>query len=231
MSVTLEHIGAEGRSQTSRAHESIREDIIRGQLAPGSKLKIATLRTRYDVGATPIREALSLLTAEGLVHRVDQKGFRVAGVSAAEFDELLAARCWMDGRALTLAIARGGKDWEERIVLARYRLSRTPRLTGASAEDNEEWERNHKHFHMSLVAACGSDFLLRLCNQLYDENNRYRFLSRSYDRPDVYGEHDEIAEAVLARNAELAVQRIVDHYTRTGDLLRRAFAALDPPHD
>jgi DNA-binding GntR family transcriptional regulator len=227
----LDRAYGEGRSRTSRAYDRIRDDIIRGLLAPGAKLKIAVLRSHYEIGATPIREALSLLTAEGLVERLDQRGFRVAEVSAAEFEELLAARCWLEGRALRLAIARGGREWEERIVLARYRLSRTARVTGPSAEDNRDWERNHKQFHMSLVAACGSDVLLRLCSQLYDENNRYRFLSRSYDRPDVYVEHDQIAEAVLARNADLAVERIVEHYTRTGDLLRQAFAARDQRSD
>lgn len=214
------------RSRTSRAYGRIRDDIIRGHLTPGAKLKIEELRSQYEVGATPIREALSLLTADGLVERLDQRGFRVADVSAAEFEELLATRCWVEGRALRLAIERGDKLWEEHIVLARYRLSRSRRTANPASGNNLDWERNHKSFHMSLVSACGSDVLLRLCNQLYDENNRYRFLSRSYERPEVYAEHENIAEAVLARESEFAVQRLVDHYIRTGELLRQGFAAF-----
>lgn len=214
------------RSRTSRTYGRLRDDIIRGHLLPGAKLKIEELRLQYQVGATPIREALSLLTADGLVERLDQRGFRVANVSAAEFEELLATRCWVEGRALRLAIERGDKLWEERIVLAHYRLSRTARPDNPSSGDNVEWERNHKSFHISLVSACGSEVLLRLCRQLYDENNRYRFLSRSYKRPEVYAEHEQIAQAVLARDADLAVQRLVEHYTRTGELLRQGFAAF-----
>ncbi len=86
---------------------------------------------------------------------------------------------------------------------------------------NVEYEQCHKSFHMSLVAACGSNTLLRLWNQLYNESNRYRYISRMspYERPDVNEEHAQIVEAVLARDSDLAVQRIVAHYSRTGAFL------------
>ncbi len=214
-----------GRSRTGRLYGRLRDDIIQGVFAPGSKLKIEDLKTRYETGATPIREALSLLTADGLVERLDQRGFRVAEASASEFEELLAIRCWIEERALRLAIRHGGREWEEGIVLARYRLASTPRVSLAgSYPQSGEWERAHKDFHLSLVSACGSTTLLRLCNQLYDENNRYRYLARlsNNERPDVLKEHEAIADAVLARDADHAVALIIDHYTLTGDLLRQS---------
>lgn len=210
------------RSRTSDIYDRLRDDIIRGRLAPGLKLKIDLLRDHYGVGATPLREALSLLTADGLVERLEQRGFRVAEMSDAEFDELLALRCWVDERALRQAIAKGGKEWEESIVVARFHLSRTPRVPpDVNPAANIDYERCHRAFHLSLVAACGSNTLLRLWNQLYNEANRYRYTARlsSYERPNIDGEHDEIAAAVLARAADLAVQRLVAHYRRTGELL------------
>lgn len=211
------------RSRTSNIYDRIRDDIIHGRLAPGCKLKIEVLREHYGVGATPIREALSLLTADGLAQRLEQRGFRVAEVSDSEFVELLAMRCWLEERALRQAIQKGGKEWEEGIVVARYRLSRTPRVPpDVSQAGNRDYELCHKNFHMSLVAACSSNTLLRLWSQLYNEANRYRYMARlsSYERPNISEEHEQIAEAVLARDAELAVQRIIAHYTRTGELLR-----------
>lgn len=220
--------GEPGRSQTSLIYDRLRDDIVQGRFAPGSKLKIEELKARYDGGATPIREALSLLAADGLVERLEQRGFRVAEASAREFEELLAIRCWAEERALRLSIKHGGNDWEEGIVLARYRLAHSKRVPlEVSHSTHADWERNHKKFHMSLVSACGSTTLLRLCSQLYDENCRYRYIARlsDHERPDVYGEHEEIAEAVLARNADLAVKLIIAHYTRTGDLLRKSLPA------
>ena len=143
-------------------------------------------------------------------------------MSDAEFDELLALRCWVEERAVWQAVAKGGKEWEESIVVARFHLSRTPRVPpDVNPAANIDYERCHRAFHLSLVAACGSNTLLRLWNQLYNEANRYRYTARlsSYERPNIDREHDEIATAVLARDADLAVQRLVAHYRRTGELL------------
>ncbi|MEN0001295.1 MAG: GntR family transcriptional regulator, partial [Pseudomonadota bacterium] len=73
--------GAESASSasiTSRAYARLKDDIISGALPPGSKLKIEKLRKTYNAGTSPIREALSLLTSDHLVERIDQRGFRVA---------------------------------------------------------------------------------------------------------------------------------------------------------
>jgi DNA-binding GntR family transcriptional regulator len=220
------------RSRTSDIYDRIRDDIVRGELPPGCKLKIEVLRDRLGVGATPIREALSLLTADGLVERLEQRGFRVAEVSDSEFVELLAMRCWLEERAIRQAIQKGGKDWEEGIVLAHYRLSRTPRVPpDLSQTANFEYEYHHKNFHVSLVAACGSNTLMRLWHKLYNEANRYRYIARmsSFERAGIAEEHQQIADTVLARDADRAVQLLVDHYKRTGELLRPTIpASIDP---
>ena len=209
------------RSRTSDIYARIRDDVIVGHFPPGTKLKIEALRERYGLGATPIREALSMLAADGLVERVDQRGFRVAEVTGREFEELLAIRCAVEERALRQSIERGGKEWEDAIVLSRYRLTTTTRVREDGQYDLD-WERCHKAFHMSLVAGCGSNLLLRLSDQFYNENNRYRFVARlnTSARPDVYGEHEDIADAALARDADLAVSLLIRHYKTTGEMLR-----------
>jgi len=62
--------------------------IVKGAIEPGAKLKIDGLRELLDTGASPIREALSLLTSDNLVERIDQRGFRSAQVSAEDFGGL-----------------------------------------------------------------------------------------------------------------------------------------------
>ena len=75
------------RSRTSSIYDQLRDDIIQGQLPPGLKLKIDVLREHYGVGATPIREALSLLTADGLVERLEQRC--LPGINILKMNELL----------------------------------------------------------------------------------------------------------------------------------------------
>ncbi|MEP3807096.1 MAG: GntR family transcriptional regulator [Marinomonas sp.] len=214
-------------SMTSRAYSRLRDDIISGILKPGQKLKVEKLRQEYEVGSSPVREALSLLTSDHFVERMDQRGFRVASVSASEFGELLKTRCWLEERALRESIKNGQSGWEEQVVLATYRLSRVPRTEDSDHFiANMEWEKRHKHFHMTLISACGSSFLLKFCDQLYDQNVRYRQLSgkAAYPTRDVTAEHGAICDAVLARDEDLAAKLLISHYDNTGNFLKENMA-------
>ncbi|EDM72324.1 transcriptional regulator, GntR family protein [Roseobacter sp. AzwK-3b] len=217
------------RSRTSETHMRIRDAVISGKLKPGTKLKIEHLSREIGVGATPIREALSSLVSDGLVVREDQRGFRVAGISGREFDELLHVRSFVEERALRLSIERGGPEWEEGIVVALYRLQ----SIAPSETYDPAWEGCHREFHLALNAGSGSETLLRLCSQFFDENSRYRHLSRYGGTAprSVTDEHEGIAEAALARDADLAVEKLMTHYNRTGKLLRQALQDADEAAD
>ena len=211
-------------SMTSRAYGQMKKDIISCRLRPGQKLKIDELRKVYDAGTSPIREALSLLTSDYFVDRIDQRGFRVSNISAEDFEELLRTRSWLEERALRESISRGSPQWEEKVVLANYRLSRIPR---SKSEDqfvaNEDWEIAHKHFHMTLISECRSSLLLKFCDQLYQQNIRYRHLSgeTAYPERNIAEEHNAICDAVLSRDADLATQLLIDHYNNTSKFVTR----------
>jgi DNA-binding GntR family transcriptional regulator len=217
------------QSLTIKAYSKLRAHIISGTLAPGQRLKVEQLRDLMEVGATPIREALSLLTSDGLVERLDKRGFRVSGVSLEEYDDLHRTRCWLEEQALRESIARGDQAWEDRLVLVTHRLRRLPRIVAddAGTRSNPEWERMHKHFHMSLLAASPSRTLLQFCDQLHDRLNRYRSVAATgAPAPrDWKSEHEAIAEAAIDRQADVAVSRLMQHYSRTTEILRATLAA------
>jgi len=207
-------------STTQRVLEDLRELIIRGKLAPGEKLKIETLKPLLDSGASPIREALSLLTSDQLVERLDQRGFRVAPASAAHFREILTLRCQLDIIGLKSSIESGDNKWEDNLHLAHEDLSR------ATRDDTDRYETLHKAFHTTLISACGSPILMRFSTQLYDLNIRYRYLagtSGSYSSRNIDQEHEDILQAALDRDHELAVSLLTSHYTLTGDFLADRF--------
>jgi len=216
LQLVAEKQGAE--SITQRVYQALRSDILRGALKPGLRLKVEQLRKEYGVGTSPLREALSLLTSDCLVERIDQRGFRVSPVSQREFDELLKTRCWLEEQALRESIAHATEQWHEQLVLSNYRLSRIPRSSSTQRfVANADWEAAHKGFHTTLIAQCGSSIMLRFCHQLYDQNVRYRQLSGStaYPERDVTEEHCAICDAVLNNDADLAVQLLRAHYEET----------------
>ncbi|KNG94939.1 GntR family transcriptional regulator [Pseudaestuariivita atlantica] len=212
-------LSAEG-SATQRAYVTLRHMIVTGQLQPGEKLKIDTLRQRLDTGASPIREALSLLTSDNLVERIDQRGFRAAEVSAANFNEILTLRCTLEDLALRQSLARADDAWEERLVLAHHRMSR------AASEDITRFEEVHKAFHMTLLDRAEAPILLKFCSQLYDLNIRYRYLAgraSNYGRRDIGDEHARILDAAVSRDADEASARLLSHYRKTGAYLTGLF--------
>ena len=166
---------------------------------------------------------MSLLTSDGLVEQLDKRGFRVSEVSLAEYDDMHRTRCWFEERALRESVAKGDQEWEDRLVLVHHRLRRLPRTfeNETGTHSNPEWERMHKLFHMSLLSASPSKTLLQFCDQLHDRLNRYRSVAAvgAHAPRDWKTEHDLIAEAVLDRDADLAVMRLMQHYSRTTDIL------------
>jgi len=102
-------------------------------------------------------------------------------------------------------------------VLRLHRLTRAKR-----DEVGDMFEEPHKAFHMSLLKGCGSPILLKLCDQLYDLNIRYRYLagrSIDYGTRDIAGEHAETMAAVLDGDADRAAESLVSHYQATGRFL------------
>ena len=67
--------GAGGITRASAVYEQLRWDITHGILEPGSKLRVEAISQRYEVGASPLREALSRMSAEGLVDRAVGRNF------------------------------------------------------------------------------------------------------------------------------------------------------------
>lgn len=203
-------------SATQRAYVALRRMIVTGELKPGEKLKIDGLRKRLDTGASPIREALSLLTSDNLVERLDQRGFRTAEVSSANFQEILLLRCTLEDLALRESIENATDAWEETIVLAHHRMQR------AKSSGSDAFEPLHKEFHMALLANAQSPILVKFCSQLYDLNIRYRYLAGNalnYQSRDVGDEHTGILDASIARDADLASDRLLNHYKMTGAFL------------
>jgi DNA-binding GntR family transcriptional regulator len=202
-------------------YDRLRADVLSARWQPGRKLLMHELREHYQVGASPLREALNRLASEEWVVHSDQRGFSVAQATQAQLDDLVSTRIAVESMALAQAFANRSPAWEEKMVLAFHRLSRTPRSVGADGyEENPEWERLHRAFHMSLLEGCGSALLLGFCEQLYDQAYRYRQLAarKAYKRRNELDEHRAIFDAVMGANLEEAQRLMAEHYRRTADI-------------
>jgi DNA-binding GntR family transcriptional regulator len=202
-------------------YDRLRADVLSGRWQPGRKLLMHELREHYQVGASPLREALNRLASEEWVVHSDQRGFSVAQATQTQLDDLVSTRIAVESLALAQAFANRSPAWEEKMVLAFHRLSRTPRSVGADDyEENPEWERLHRAFHVALLEGCGSPLLLGFCEQLYDQAYRYRQLAarKAYKRRNELDEHRAIFDAVMNAQLEEAQRLIAEHYRRTAGI-------------
>ena len=215
-----------------KAYDSLRRDIVAGLLKPGAPLRMAQLSDRYGMGFSPLREALNRLQAERLVTSVALKGFSVAPLSMEEMWDATNTRILIESRALRLSIERGGDEWEAGIVGSLHALLLQAARGSATEEEARALEARHHAFHTALLAACGSGWLMEFFQRLYLESERYRHPmlvprpeAPAHEPPrDIQAEHEALARATLARDADLASALLADHYRRTAQRLESLMA-------
>ncbi|MET4575350.1 GntR family transcriptional regulator [Ottowia thiooxydans] len=218
-----------------QAHRMLRRDIISGAIPAGQPLRLEYLKERYGISFSPLREALNRLHSERLVISTTSRGFRVAPFSEDEMWDAIETRIVIDCEALRRSLVRGDDEWEARLVASFHALMLATGRRIADTSDPEcpdeiQLEERHHDFHRSLMAACGSRWLVDLSDQLYAQTERYRQPSlrdRSYwnlER-DVGAEHRQLLDAAVARDAGLAAGLLARHYRETGRIVRRVLAS------
>jgi GntR family transcriptional regulator, carbon starvation induced regulator len=202
-------------------YQDLRTEVLTCKLRPGAKLQINLLALERGVSLSGVREALSRLSAEGLVTADPQRGFRVAPVSLEDLTDLTLTRIDIENLCLSLSIEQGGVDWETAIVGALHRLSRTPYWAADGRRLSEEWVGAHNALHEALVSATNSVWRSRLRSSLYQQSERYRRLSVPVlaTEREVENEHRAIAEAALGRDTAQACGLMKAHLLLTMNII------------
>lgn len=206
-------------TMASALFEQLRADIVESVFLPGTKLKVRELSERYQVGSSPVREALSRLVSSSLVSAEDRRGFRVAKADIAAFERLTWTRIGAESLAIKGALELGDVHWEAQLMTAHHLLARVPKPTRLDSPEYRTWNAAHRDFHRSLLSGCNSPWLLEFTDSLYDHSARYRWLSMRVS-PEEHGrvsckEHEGLLDVVLRRDVETATRLLSDHYMET----------------
>jgi DNA-binding GntR family transcriptional regulator len=207
------------RTIAESIYHRLRQDILWGRFAPGVPLRSDELRARYEVGISPLREALTRLTAERLVTSVGQRGFRIPPLTAYDVEDTMLTRLIIEREALAHSIENGDIAWETAVVGAFHALSRNP-IPKEPGQATEGWAICHRQFHMALISACGSRWQMELAGLLFDQAERHRMLRVKFApapklKRDTVREHRQIFDAALARDVKAAVAALEKHYETT----------------
>lgn len=198
------------QTKSTQVLQKLRQDILSGKFAPGEKLQMDDLKKRYGVGYSPLREALSRLSSNGLVEFEEQCGFCVPPLSLEELYDIYNNRMRIETMALEFSMEYGDDAWETEVVACWHRYAKF--MKNNDVLDPERWDALEKEFSFTLVKACGSPWLLKMQVMLYENAARYRYLCIGHHNADkkvildYLQECELLVSAVLARDKIKAIQ-------------------------
>jgi DNA-binding GntR family transcriptional regulator len=193
--------------------ETLRDEIVRGDLVPGQFLRLEEIASRFDVSTMPVREALRDLEAEGLVTSFRHRGAMVTKLSAEELQDIYDIRAMLEEMATRLAVP----------LVTRATLAEMYALVEQMDEqqgDVAAHVRLNHQFHLTLYAATGRSHLCELTRMLRYRTQHYLHLFtvevQSDNLPQTLEEHRAILEACERGDAEGAATTMRDHVAQVG---------------
>jgi DNA-binding GntR family transcriptional regulator len=194
------------QTKTEIALQMLREGIRTGELKPGQRLRVTTLCDELAMSPTPIREALRLLQADGLVTYQPHQGITVAGLSAETTSEIVLLRATLEGLATELAVPKLEDAGVDELTKMHDQLARAFE-SGHGAQINEL----NSAWHWHIYYAAKSSYLLEFIRRLWDRypwRTMWVLPGRAQKSID---EHSSVMEAIVARDPVQAGARMRAH--------------------
>lgn len=203
----------------------IQAAIVKGEIAPGSKISEPELARTYGISRGPLREAIHRLEGQRLLVRVPHVGARVVSLSHAELIELYEIRESLEGMACRLAAERMTLDEIEEL---RRVLDLHERDAAFQAGVGYYQQEGDFDFHYRIIQGSGNKTLSQmLCGELYQLVRMYRLqFSATPNRPhQAFAEHHRILDAIAERDGELAELLMRRHIAASKRNIERHYSA------
>ncbi|MFO7704265.1 MAG: GntR family transcriptional regulator [Halopseudomonas sp.] len=186
------------------AFQRIQTAIVKGEIAPGTRISEQYLSTTFGIGRGPLREAIRRLEGRRLVVRIPHAGVRVVSLSYAELIELYHVREALEGMACRQAAEN---MTEAEIAGLREVLATHEKHSGLKANESYYQQEGDLDIHYLIIQGSKNRTLSdMLCGDLYHLVRMYRYrFSTTPKRPQqAFAEHHRIIEAIADRDGELA---------------------------
>ncbi len=213
------------RNASSAATELIRQAIIDGRLPPGRRLKEEELARELGISRTPVREALLMLHAEGLVDVAPNRGAAVHSHSVEDLDDLYQLRAVLEGYSTRRAATRLGDEEIRRLHESCERFEGLLQDGG----DMSELVQENLVFHQTILDGSGSGRVTAMVRQVIELPLVYRsYVWYSSEQQRISGHyHHQITRALEARDAERAELVMKEHIFEARDLLLTHWRELE----
>jgi DNA-binding GntR family transcriptional regulator len=213
---------------SENVYDSIKELILEQRLHPGARINISEMARAVNVSATPVREALARLEADGLVTKQHQRGYSVTALlDTAAFDQLYEIRLLLEPAAAALAAMRAREDHMNAMQMTIEGMGRA--TTGNSFRMVNRYSSQDGTFHAIIADASGNsyvrDAIIRL--HIHQQLTRLYFHHGILDADEAIPEHEHILAAIRQRDSDEASRRLRGHIERSRLRLAEILEAVE----
>jgi DNA-binding GntR family transcriptional regulator len=200
-------------SAAVRIASVLRGEILHGDLAPGSKLAQVALADRFGVSRIPVRDALAVLTGEGLVQPLTNATAVVTRMSIEELQELYDLRELIEPRTTEIAVPNVGRA---DVIYMQKQLA-----VMDNAKDARTWLAANTEFHAAVYRRANRPRTIELIEQLRRQTDRYVFLHLEVigRTGHIGSEHQDILDAVERGDAASTAELTRAHLAKAHDYI------------
>lgn len=209
-------------------YNSLRERILSNEIAPGSRLVVRDVANQYDTSDIPVREALRMLERDGLVEITAYRGARVTALTDREIRETYFVRGHLESIATGLAAEQITDERLDELddLMKRMRES-------VAAEDGARFSELNHSFHEIIVASSGNELLYELTMDIWQRHSGFQRVFRMVPEriAQSQAEHEEIMNALRARDATGAADLALRHKRSVGESVEKLLQDMNESRD
>jgi GntR family transcriptional regulator, rspAB operon transcriptional repressor len=194
----------------NKIYTELRRSITKGYLKPGERLDIVKLAKHYQTSITPLRDALGLLSQEGLVTIKPRSGYFVCQITIRQLMDLFEVREILETASIQRAV---GRISDEQIEQLTYDYT---------SYDDESYDRyidENRRFHCLIAKASGNEEIVQMLGRVHDQLARFMFIAFRQTGKTQDTTHAYIIEALRARDAEAVLKAMIDEIRATRDFV------------
>ncbi len=199
-------------STVQRIETELMDEISVGELPPGTRLDEAKLAERFGVSRTPIREALSRLTAQGILVPGEKRGVFVAEYSREELSQIFEAMHEIESTCAKIASQRLSFFARSEIELAQ-----TECMVAANAGNRMGYLRANEAFHMAIYKATGNPYMAEIASEFRKRTGPFR--AKKFETKDDLirsaKSHEELIDNIFSEDSTTASNGMRSHMTES----------------
>ena len=203
--------GTVDATSKSMIYKKMRRSIIMGQRESAERLNIEDIAQEYNTSVTPVRDALQMLSHEGLVVIKPRSGYFVTTITLKQLRDLLDVRRILELSAIERVVLRITEEQIHKLETVH---------AGYTGDDDESYDRytdENRKFHYLLAKAGGNNELADLVGKLHDQLARFMVMRRAGKTMEIT--HKRILDAVIAHDTEAARQALLDDIDRAHEAI------------